>query len=122
MTHRFSDGDLSSFREGGFAQGRPVATAAAAYRAAERIECDREGRVHDYTRKQSVEHAEIIVPSEASWARDRSVLWNAAEAAEKRINSTVAREYELALPAELPASERIGLARNSRRPFPTVMG
>ena len=87
------------------------ATAAAAYRAAERIECDREGRVHDYTRKQSVEHAEIIVPSEASWARDRSVLWNAAEAAEKRINSTVAREYELALPAELPASERIGLAR-----------
>lgn len=87
------------------------ATAAAAYRAAERIECDREGRVHDYTRKQSVEHAEIIVPSEASWARDRSVLWNAAEAAEKRSNSTVAREYELALPAELPAFERVALAR-----------
>ena len=87
------------------------ATAAAAYRAAERIECDREGRVHDYSRKQGVAHAEIIVPSEASWARDRSVLWNAAEAAEKRSNSTVAREYELALPAELPAAERVALAR-----------
>jgi hypothetical protein len=87
------------------------ATAAAAYRAAERIECDREGRVHDYSRKQGVEHAEIIVPFEASWARDRSVLWNAAEAAEKRSNSTVAREYELALPSELPASERVALAR-----------
>ncbi len=87
------------------------ATAAAAYRAAERIECNREGRVHDYSRKQGVAHAEIIVPSEASWARDRSLLWNAAEAAEKRSNSTVAREYELALPAELPAFERVALAR-----------
>ncbi|MGP7984284.1 MobQ family relaxase [Rhodoblastus sp.] len=87
------------------------ATAAAAYRAGEAIDCEREGRRHDYTRKQGVEHAEIIVPSEASWARDRSVLWNAAEAAEKRSNSTVAREYELALPTELPALARVGLAR-----------
>ena len=87
------------------------ATAAAAYRAGQAIDCEREGRRHDYTRKQGVEHAEIIVPSEASWARDRSVLWNAAEAAEKRSNSTVAREYELALPAELPALARVALAR-----------
>jgi len=38
------------------------ATAAAAYRAAERIDCEREGRCHDYTRKSGVEYAEIIAP------------------------------------------------------------
>lgn len=87
------------------------ATAAAAYRAAELIACAREGRVHDYTRKQGVAHTEIIVPAEAIWARDRAALWNAAETAEKRVNSTVAREYEVALPGELSAAGRITLVR-----------
>jgi len=87
------------------------ATAAAAYRAADRIECEREGRVHDYTRRQGIAHTEIIVPDGASWASDRSALWNAAESAEKRVNSTVAREYELALPAELSARGRVELVR-----------
>lgn len=87
------------------------ATAAAAYRAAALIECAREGRVHDYTRKQGVAHTEIIVPAEATWARDRAALWNAAEAAEKRVNSTVAREYEVALPGELSAAGRVELVR-----------
>jgi len=87
------------------------ATAAAAYRAGVAIACEREGRLHDYTRKQGIAHSEILVPASAIWARDRSALWNAAEAAEKRSNSTVAREYELALPAELSASSRVKLAR-----------
>jgi len=87
------------------------ATAAAAYRSGARIACQREGRVHDYTRKRGVEHCEIIVPAAATWARDRETLWNAAEAAEKRVNSTVAREYELALPAELSAAARIELVQ-----------
>ena len=87
------------------------ATAASAYRAGAAILCEREGRLHDYTRKQGIAHSEILVPSGAIWARDRSALWNAAEAAEKRSNSTVAREYELALPAELSAASRVELAR-----------
>jgi hypothetical protein len=87
------------------------ATAAAAYRAGARIECEREGRLHDFSRKQGIAHTEIIVPDGALWASDRSALWNAAEAAEKRVNSTVAREYELALPDELSARGRIELAR-----------
>lgn len=87
------------------------ATAAAAYRTATRIDCAREGRVHDYGRRSGVAHAEIIVPDEATWAQDRSALWNAAEAAEKRSNATVAREYELALPEELSARGRVALAR-----------
>ena len=36
------------------------ATAAAAYRVGERIECQREGRVHDYTRKQGIEETFIL--------------------------------------------------------------
>jgi hypothetical protein len=87
------------------------ATATAAYRAGARIECEREGRLHDFSRKQGIAHTEIIVPDGALWASDRSALWNAAEVAEKRVNSTVAREYELALPNELSMRGRIDLAR-----------
>lgn len=92
------------------------ATAAAAYRSASLILCDREGRVHDYSRKQGVEHAVILAPEDApDWAQDRATLWNAAEARETRSNSVTAREWELALPAELDAEERrvlvLGFAR-----------
>ena len=71
--------------------------------------------MHDYTRKRGVEHCEIIVPAAATWARDREALWNAAELAEVRRNATVAREYELALPAELSATARIALVREFGR-------
>ncbi|WP_323494283.1 MobQ family relaxase [Sphingomonas sp. 10B4] len=87
------------------------ATAAAAYRAGVEIADERTGIVHDYTRKQGIEHREIVAPADApEWVRDRSALWNAAEQAETRKNSTVAREYEIALPAELSADERRDLA------------
>jgi hypothetical protein len=92
------------------------ATAAAAYRAAEKIPDERTGEEHDYTRKKGVEHSEIVLPDYAArndinWARDRAALWNAAEKAEVRKDARVAREYELALPAELNAQQRIELVR-----------
>jgi len=92
------------------------ATAAAAYRAGVEITDERTGLVHDYTRKQGVEHNALVVPADApAWANNRAALWNAAEQAETRKNSTVAREYEIALPAELSAEARrelaLGLAR-----------
>ena len=81
--------------------GRSV-TAAAAYRAGCEIVCEREGRVHDYTRKLGVADRFILAPDDApDWAQDRAALWNAAEARETRSNSVTAREWELALPAEL---------------------
>jgi hypothetical protein len=87
------------------------ATAAAAYRAATEITDERTGEIHDYTRKSGVEYTEIVLPANApNWATDRSALWNAAEQAETRKNSTVAREFEIALPAELSAKERQKLA------------
>ena len=71
-------------------------SATEAYRAASWIACEREGRVHDYGRKQGAE--------------DRERLWNVAEAAERRRGSVVAREWELALPAELDRAGRLELA------------
>lgn len=88
------------------------ATAAAAYRSASVIECDREGRMHDYTAKRGVEACFILAPADApSWAQDRAVLWNAAEARETRSNSVTAREWELALPSEISDAARIDIAR-----------
>lgn len=92
------------------------ATAAAAYRAGDRIADERTGELHDYGRKGGVESAELILPADApAWAADRAALWNAAEQAERRKNSTVAREFEIALPAELSSDERARLARDFTR-------
>lgn len=92
------------------------ATAAAAYRAGVEIADERTGDIHDYTRKGGVESAALILPADApTWASDRAALWNAAEQAETRKNSTVAREFEIALPAELSADERQRLAHDFAR-------
>jgi ATP-dependent exoDNAse (exonuclease V) alpha subunit len=87
------------------------ATAAAAYRAGCKIADERTGEIHDYTRKGGVESTDIVLPDHApEWAKERAKLWNAAELAETRKNSCVAREIEVALPHELPAEERRKLA------------
>lgn len=78
------------------------ATAAAAYRSAERITDHRTGQSHDYRkRKNGVRHTALI-----GWTGSRASLWNEAEIAERRSNSIVAREVQIALPAELPDTER----------------
>ena len=91
--------------------GRSV-VAAAAYRVGERIECQREGRIHDYTRKQGIEETFIVAPKSApAWAQDRSKLWNEAEASETRRNSVTGREWELALPSEISDEDRSQITR-----------
>ena len=83
------------------------ATAAVAYRLGARIECEREGVTHDYRSRSGVASTFTVSPSDApEWAHDPAKLWNAAEAAEKRINSTVAREVEVALPCEASEQDR----------------
>ena len=91
------------------AKGRS-APAAAAYRAGVELEEKRTGEVHDFTRKRGVLHTELVFP--AGVTMSRSELWNAAEFAETRKNSTVAREYEVALPDELSATGQQRLARD----------
>ena len=93
-----------------------TATAAAAYRAGVEITDERTGEIHDYTRKGGVVSTNLVLPADApAWASDRAALWNAAELAEKRKNSTVAREFEIALPVELNAKERGELAMSFAR-------
>ncbi len=84
-----------------------------AYRAGEKLTNERDGITHDYTAKKGVEHAEIVLPEgvNADWAKDRSALWNAAEFAENRKDARVAREFEIALPHELSAEQRLEAAR-----------
>jgi hypothetical protein len=88
------------------------ATASAAYRSGDKIHCNREDKTFDYSKKQGIEHTEIFSPADSpEWVQDRGALWNAAEAAELRKNSTVAREFEVAFPDELNPSERLSLVR-----------
>jgi len=89
------------------------AVASAAYRCAVLLVNHRDGLVHDFTRKEGVEHIEIVLPDGLSvdWAFDRSALWNAAEFAEKRKDARVAREFEIALPHELSPEGRLKAAR-----------
>ncbi len=92
------------------------AVAGAAYRAGETLHCEREGVTHDYSRKGGVERSFVLAPSEApAWASERNALWNAAEGAEGRKNSVVAREWRLALPAELCSEKRVALAEGFGR-------
>ena len=104
-----------------------------AYRAGERLVNERDGQVHDFTRKQGVEHAEIVLPEamregrdgeraaggpgdgSPDWARDRARLWNAAEAAEKRKDARVGREFEIGLPHEMTAEQRLEAVRDFAR-------
>ncbi|MGB3470321.1 MAG: Ti-type conjugative transfer relaxase TraA [Erythrobacter sp.] len=88
------------------------AVAAAAYRAGERLHDERIDRAHDFTNKAGVLHSEVMLPKGAPEAfADRTTLWNAVEAAEKRKDAQLAREIEFALPCELSKKDNIKLAR-----------
>jgi hypothetical protein len=86
--------------------------AAAAYRLGESLHDQRLGETYDYTRRSGIVTSFTLAPHGApDWVHDAQALWNAAEAAERRINSQVAREYEVALPSAVSADEREGIAR-----------
>lgn len=85
-------------------------TSSAAYRAGEKIYCQRTGRWHNYTKKREVVHREITAPENTpDWAISRSELWNNVEQSENRKDAQLAREIEVALPIELSIDEQIPL-------------
>lgn len=86
--------------------------AAAAYRAGERLTDERQGLVHDYSRRSDVRETFILAPEGApAWVYDRQALWTAVDAAEKRKDAQTAREVEVALPRELTADQQRQLVR-----------
>ena len=92
-------------------QGRS-AVAAAAYRSGQKLTNEWDGITHDYTKKGGVVHSEILLPAHApSEFSDRSTLWNSVEKIEKSRNAQLAREIEIALPAELDRKDQIMLVR-----------
>lgn len=83
------------------------AVAAAAYRSGQKLVDHYYGLVHDYTKKSGIELAQIFTPDDcAPTLQNRQDLWNEAEKAEKRSNSTIAREFEIAFPQELSQAQR----------------
>ena len=80
------------------------AKAAAAYRSGTQI------GTFDYTHRRGVAHRFMVLPATApQWTRPQ--LWQEAEEAERRKNSVVAREVLIALPHELPDTDRIKIVR-----------
>ncbi len=87
------------------------AVAAAAYRTKSVLLDERQGLLHDYTKRSGVPFEKLVLPEgvdEAHWTRER--LWNTAEFAEVRKDARTAREWEVALPEELSAEDRKALA------------
>jgi hypothetical protein len=98
------------------------ATARAAYRACCVIECEREGKTHDYSRKGGHEAGGMDQPQDgAAWGRDRSKLWNGAEKRERnkdkrakakdKANAQTARDLMFTYPVELSKEGRANTAR-----------
>src|SRR5208283_373824 len=88
------------------------AVAAAAYRSRSNIYDKHQGLTFDYTRKKDLAHSEILLPEHApDRFRDRSTPWNEVEHVERCRDAQLAREIELALPAELTLNQNIELVR-----------
>ena len=94
------------------------AARSAAYNARAEIGDERTGEVFYFKHRDAPEHHEVLLPEGADAKfSDASALWNAAEAAERRKDSQVAREIVMALPAnaEVSNEDRIELARSFAR-------
>ena len=88
------------------------ATASAAYRAGEKIIDERTGEIHDYTHKKGVDSTFILAPNSApDWVFNREKLWNEVEKVERRKDSQLAREINVALPTELTTPQQLKLVR-----------
>lgn len=86
--------------------------AAAAYRSGEKLRDRKTKTTHDYRRKHGVLWSEIIDANGQTVTTElREVLWNAAEASERRKDSRMAREIECAIPTELTPQQYSRLIR-----------
>lgn len=86
----------------------------ASYNQRETVKCERTGEVFSFKDRGGNLHHEILLPGGVDQKFKKSaVLWNAAENAEKRKNSQVAKEFVIALPddKEITLEDRIELTR-----------
>jgi len=98
-------------------QGRS-SVAAAAYRSGSKLQDRRTGETFDYCNKGHVVSAFIIAPTNApAWAYQREELWNHVEAAERKSNAVVAREWEVSIPRDIPRDQWETFARAAVQPW-----
>ena len=93
---------------------RHTAAAALAYRAGERLR-DRVGCVHDYRRRgrtEAIRDCGVSAPKRWAGSQDLQVLADTIEVAEKRKDSRLLRDFQVALPCELSRDQQITLARD----------
>lgn len=89
------------------------AVAAAAYRAGMKLDDDRLGVKHDYTKRYGVMAVEMFAPKDApGWMLDPTQLWNRVELFETRKNARTGREMIVSLPHELDENQRLELVRD----------
>lgn len=83
------------------------AIAAAAYRGGYSLTDPKSDARHDYRGRAGIIQSRCLAPpGSPAWADDPQALWSAAEAAERRRNSTVCRNFAVALPHELDDPKR----------------
>lgn len=88
------------------------AVASAAYRSGSKLIDFEDGTTKNYKRKTEVAYSSILLPANApAEFGTREILWNEVQKVEKNSNAQLAREIELALPAELPMAENVELVR-----------
>ena len=87
------------------------AVASAAYRHGAKYNDERIGEEFDYTNKKNVNEGFILAPKNTpSHLLESESLWNSVERSESKVNSQVAREFEIALPVDLDKEQQIALA------------
>ena len=96
------------------------AVRSACYNAREAITDARTGERYSFAHRDAPEHHAVLLPEGANERLgDAAVLWNLAEAAERRRDAQVAREVVLALPADaaLTHDDRVALAESFAREY-----
>ena len=88
--------------------------AAAAYNAGEKMYSERYHEwKHPHSSPERVVYREVMLPDNAPRAyADTQTLWNAVDAAEKRVDAQTARRMIIALPKELTYEQNLALIRD----------
>ncbi|OIK14238.1 hypothetical protein BIV60_12080 [Bacillus sp. MUM 116] len=87
------------------------AVAAAAYRSSEELIDETTGEKKFYAREIKPVDFILAPPDVPEWVYDRQKLWNEVEKVERRKDSQLAREMDIALPRELSFSQQEELVR-----------
>jgi hypothetical protein len=91
----------------------------AAYRLGLKLTDERTGLVHDFRKRklgeEIVRAITIAPPGAPGWATDPQVLWNRVEAAERRKDAQLARDYRVPIPFGLTDEQAGALAEDIAR-------